>query len=411
LARIGVIGGGVVGLCAAVRLAASGHAVTVFEPDTERQAASWGNAGHIATEQTEPLASPTSILSAPRRLFIFGGPLGLPPSQMGVWGPFVARMIAASSPKRFAWGKAALGSLLLPALDDWLDLASAIGRPDLVRDTGHYVAWDTDATGHKGRTTWARTATGRTTFDPVPDDETGRLQAMTTQPLHGLVRFSGTGQVVDLTALAGALEEALVAAGGVIVRKAAKLELAQGQAVVPGHDFDRVLVAAGVWSRPLMEAVGHRAPLIAERGYHIRGHAPLWPADRQPTVFEDRSIIVTRFAGCVQVSGFVELGSPDAPPDPRKWDRLERHAAQLDLAIQPPFTRWMGRRPTLPDYLPAIGRSERVPNLYYAFGHQHLGLTLAATTARIVAALVDRRPTPVDVSPFSLSRFERRSRP
>src|SRR3546814_961170 len=83
-------------------------------------------------------------------------------------------------------------------------------------------------------------------------------------------------------------------------------------------------------------------------------------------------MIVTRFADTVQAASFVEFHSPGAPPDPRKWDRLERHVRELGLPFNPPFTRWMGARPTLPDYLPAIGRSRRVGNLVYAFGHQHL---------------------------------------
>ncbi len=156
-----------------------------------------------------------------------------------------------------------------------------------------------------------------------------------------------------------------------------------------------------------MAAAGHRAPLIAERGYHVRAPADRWPAQLPPLVFEDRSMIVTRYAECVQAASFVEFGSPDAPPDPRKWQRLERHVAELGLPLRGPFARWMGARPTLPDYLPAIGRSRRVPNLLYAFGHQHLGLTLAPVTAEIVSALVRGGPVPVDLAPFAVERFGR----
>ncbi len=116
-------------------------------------------------------------------------------------------------------------------------------------------------------------------------------------------------------------------------------------------------------------------------------------------------MIVTRYADRVQAASFVELGHPDAPPDPRKWQRLEAHVAALGLPIAGPFTRWMGARPTLPDYLPAIGRSRRAANLLYAFGHQHLGLTLAPVTAELVAALVDGRTPGVDMTPFDLERF------
>jgi D-amino-acid dehydrogenase len=64
----------------------------------------------------------------------------------------------------------------------------------------------------------------------------------------------------------------------------------------------------------------------------------------------------------------------------------------------------------LPDYLPAIGRSRRAANLLYAFGHQHLGLTLAPITGEIVGALVAGESTPVDIVPFDIDRFGRRGR-
>ena len=124
-------------------------------------------------------------------------------------------------------------------------------------------------------------------------------------------------------------------------------------------------------------------------------------------VFEERSTIATRFSGGLRVAGFVEFGRHDAAPDPRRWQALERHAAALGLPLQGPLTRWVGSRPTLPDYLPAIGRSSRLPNLFYAFGHQHLGLTLGPLTGEVVAGLMkDRRPAP-SLAAFAIERFSR----
>ena len=94
-----------------------------------------------------------------------------------------------------------------------------------------------------------------------------------------------------------------------------------------------------------------------------------------------------------------------SPADPRKWERLRSHVAALGLSFALPGAEWMGARPTLPDYLPAIGRSDRAANLFYAFGHQHLGLTLAATTGDAVAALVAGDTPPFDLAPFDLKRF------
>jgi glycine/D-amino acid oxidase-like deaminating enzyme len=105
----------------------------------------------------------------------------------------------------------------------------------------------------------------------------------------------------------------------------------------------------------------------------------------------------------------VEFSRVSSPADPRKWRRLRSHAAALRLPLSSTASEWMGVRPTLPDYLPALGRSSRANNLLYAFGHQHLGLTLAAVTGEIVSSLATEESAPVDLAPFSLERFGRRA--
>jgi len=402
---ITIIGGGVVGLSAAVALAAAGHAVTVVDDDPARQAASWNNAGHIAVEQVAPLASAASIRSAWRRRFAAGGALDLPPAMARDWLPFAARFLAASRPARFRHGSAALGTLLAAAMPAWRALVATCGAPELLREEGHLVAWESAAGAAAGTAAWHAADTGIARVHDADEQDRAALAALSTRPVAGAIRFTGSGQIVDLGRLAERLEAALIAAGGRIVRDTATLVVERGRASVPGWPAERVLVAAGARSATLMRVAGHRAPLIAERGYHIRAAAAHWPADLPPVVFEDRSMIVTRYADRVQASSFVEFGRADAPADPRKWQRLEAHVAALGLPMAPPFTRWMGARPTLPDYLPAIGRSRRVPNLLYAFGHQHLGLTLAAVTATIVAALAEGATSPVDPTPFAIDRF------
>jgi D-amino-acid dehydrogenase len=146
-------------------------------------------------------------------------------------------------------------------------------------------------------------------------------------------------------------------------------------------------------------------PLVAERGYHIEGEAGDWPKHLPPVVFEDRSMIVTRFGGRLRAASFTEFARPSSPPDIKKWERLHRHASELGLHLGEPLTQWMGARPTLPDYLPAIGVSRRADNLIYAFGHQHLGLTLAATTGEIVAELATGGRPATDIQPFDIERF------
>ncbi len=404
---IGIVGGGVVGLSCAVALLDRGHDVSVFERDADYNAASWGNAGHIAVEQVEPLASPSAVRSVPKRLFSAGGALGLPVSMAAHWLPFAARLIAASTPAKFAAGTAALTPLLAGAMPAWRDLVEVLDAPDLLREDGHIVVWDSAASARTGRQRWLQTAIGTARIidaEPALLDRLGFL----ADPVGGAIRFTGSGQITELRRLATTLEATVEARGGQIVRQAARLVEDADRIVIAGHYVDQVLVTAGVRSRALLEPLGYRVPMIAERGYHIRARAEGWPADLPPVVFEDRSMIVTRYADCVQAASFVELGDPDGPPDPRKWDRLEHHVRTLGLPIEGPFTRWMGARPTLPDYLPAIGRSTRHVNLAYAFGHQHLGLTLAPVTATLVAAMLAGETPAVPLAPFDLDRFGRK---
>lgn len=401
-----VIGGGIVGLTSALALARAGHAVTAYAPRDDG-ASSWGNAGHLAVEQIEPLASRASLRSAPKRLFALGGALDFPPSMARDWLPFSLEFVKATTPRRFAAGRRALGELMGQAVPAWCRLTRSLGAPELLSDEGHLIVWESRASAEAGRRAWQATDTGTATLQSASPDIEARLGALSSKPLHGAMRFAGSGQIRDLGKLHDLLRDAAISAGVDLREKRVDLEVKSGRVIVDGMPSDTVLVAAGIGSRPLMERAGHRTPMIAERGYHIRASADAWPHDLPPIVFEDRSMIVTRYADCVQAASFVELGSAAAPPDPRKWRRLETHVAELGLPMHPPFRRWMGCRPTLPDYLPAIGRSRNAPNLFYAFGHQHLGLTLGPLTAEIVAAMLGDTTLPVDIAPFDIDRFAR----
>jgi D-amino-acid dehydrogenase len=401
---ITVLGGGIVGRSVALALARQGERVALIDGGNSPAAASWGNAGHIAIEQVAPLASIATVRSIPHRLFARGGALDLPIGQVATWLPFSLRLLGAARPSRFAHGSKVLGGLLGQAMPAWRRLADAIGAPGLVREDGHFIGWETPATARAGRAAWRAADTGTATVGDAGAVEAARLRTL-APGLSDLVQVAGSGQIADLDLLATTLDAALQAAGVRRITQLATLRRDGGRVAIDGIPSDRIVVAAGIGSRAPMMAAGHAVPLIAERGYHIRAAADRWPADLPPVVFEDRSIIVTRYRDCVQVAGFVELGRADAPPDPRKWDRLEAHVAALGLPIAGPFVRWMGARPTLPDYLPAIGRSTRADNLFYAFGHQHLGLTLAPITAELIAAAIAGRPPALDLSPFAIERF------
>jgi D-hydroxyproline dehydrogenase len=367
-----------VGLACAVNLRRRGIDTSLVDANQQPRPASWGNAGHIAVEQVEPLASMRTLRSFPRRLFWRGGALALPWRECAVWLPFAARLIRASLPARFAAGTKALESIAAEALPAWRRLTAHVGAQALIAEDGHFVVWETASGAHAGRESLRGTRIGTTSYREVTSQEATTLG------------FIASG---------GALRHAVVHRLSV-GKSRAIVELESGERI----SADMVVAAAGVGTGELLEQIGHRVPIIAERGYHIQSAVTDWP-DMPPVVFEERSMIVNRFRSGLRATSFVEFGRRHSPPDARKWQRLRSHARDLGLSFGEPATEWMGARPTLPDYLPAIGRSHLAGNLWYAFGHQHLGLTLAAVTGEMIGAMALGDEPMLDARSFSLDRF------
>lgn len=409
-----VIGAGFVGASCAWQLQRAGHRVTLLDPGDFTRAASFGNAGHLAIEQVEPLASWANLRSLPQRLFLRGGPVGLPPRDIAAWLPFGLRLVAAAAPARFAAGRQTLADLLSHAMPAWRWLAAQTGISQFLRQDGHFVAWESAASARRGKQHWLQADVGEARVQPAAADELALLRAQFNGRAVDAVRFTHTGQVLDLAQAHQGLLAALQLAGGTVRSGQVRGLVSQGGRLHArcddgaDHTAELVLVAAGAASAELLRPLLGPVPLIAERGYHLESPAALLTGESglPPVAWEDRSVIVTRFASSLRIASFTEFSRSDSPPDTRKWAALARHAADLGLPMAGrDASRWVGARPTLPDYLPAIGRSTALPQLLYAFGHQHLGLTLSALTGELVAALATGAQPTVDLQPLRLERF------
>jgi D-hydroxyproline dehydrogenase len=410
-----VVGGGFVGAACAWQLQQAGFQTTLMDSGDFEGAASWGNAGHLAIEQIDPLASMANVRSLPWRLFALGGPVGLPMRDVSRWLPFGLKLIAASTPSRFKRGQHALAGLLAQAMPAWQRLAQQTGISQHLRVDGHFVAWESAVTAARGKQRWLHANIGLAQARAVSPSELSHLRSQFNQRPVDAIRIDNTGQILDLALARKGITVALQSSGGLhqqgravavsVSNGQAQVHLADGTSLAP----DLVVVAAGIGSASLLKASEGAVPLIAERGYHLQVPSAQTSDVMPPVAFEDRSVIVTQFASTLRIAGFTEFSTAASPADARKWRALSGHAVALGLPFSPKShvaTQWIGSRPTLPDYLPAIGRSRAAPNLLYAFGHQHLGLTLAAITGELVAALASGMQPLVDVSPFNLQRFQ-----
>ena len=404
-----VIGGGLVGAACALRLQAAGVQVTLIDPGDKRRGASYGNAGHIGSEQVAPWSAWGNVLRAPRSSFGAGGPLDFRWSDVALWTPWAMRFLRACDPLQFERGREALDNLLADSLPSWQRIAELAQAPEIVIPHGHVTAWMTARGAETGLAAVAAAKWGRaSSWREMNAAELTRYAGVLNREPKAAVIFSGTGQVSEPQAARDAILASFSERGGEVVvgsvvrvEESARVLLADGGV----RNADAVLVCAGPWSRVLMEQLGVNTPLIGERGYHLQSAETNWPRDLPTTVFDENFIAVSRFTSGLRCTSFVEFGSPDAPGDERKWRRLRRRIDELGIKFEANPDRWVGSRPSLPDFMPAIGRLEHAPKVLYAFGHAHLGLTEAPITAEIIAAIAAEKAPPVDIAPFRIERL------
>jgi D-amino-acid dehydrogenase len=168
---------------------------------------------------------------------------------------------------------------------------------------------------------------------------------------------------------------------------------------------NKVVVASGAWSRTLTAPLGDLIPLDTERGYNTTLPPSAFDLKRQ-LVFPGHGFVVTPLSTGIRVGGAVEFGGLDLPPNFKRSEAMLKKAAKFMPGLRTEGGRqWMGFRPSLPDSLPAIGRSRPSPHILYAFGHGHLGLTQSAATGKLIAELVTGAPSSLDLTPFSPQRF------
>jgi D-hydroxyproline dehydrogenase len=406
-ARIAVIGAGIIGRAVAYALAREGRQIVLFERgEPQSSGASYGNAGHIASEAVEPLPSRSLLAGFWKELFALGGPLDIPLKRLPAFVPWALRF-ARSAFQREAHTRD-LAPLVRSACATHLRWLKELGRESLLKVNGHYEWW------HGARACESADAQARLMRElevetrPASADA---LAALTARNGAGAALwFPQSGHVLDPLELMRVLSSAAAERGAALRSENVRALQARssGLAVLSEHgltEFDAAVVCAGVWSEALLKPFGLRAPLEAARGYHVElpGHAPLIDA---PIVYSNEHLVVTPMTGRLRATSFMEFALPQAPADARKPERLRRQLRSLGYRVEREGASWVGPRPVLPDYLPAIGQVRGVP-LYYAFGHHHIGLTTAAVTGELIADLVAQRDPRLAVSGFDLRRFGR----
>jgi D-amino-acid dehydrogenase len=413
--RVGVIGAGMVGVCAASWLQRDGHSVFLVEAAEPGRGASFGNAGCFNGSSITPMAMPGVIWDVPRWLLDPLGPLALRWSYLPAIAPWLLGFIRAATPEKVRSTARALRPLVGPTLETLKPLASAAGAEDLVHRLGHLYVYRSAESLEKDRLAWDLRRDNGVEVDEFDANELRQLEpALSRDYVRGML-VRENGHTSNPLALVERLVDHFLRSGGELVRARARgFRLEGGRLSAIATDTgdlraDAAVVCAGAYSKPLAAALGDKVPLETERGYHLMIRDPeVMP--RIPTADADGKFVATPMDTGLRFAGTVELAGLDAPPNWRRARILLEQGRKMlpGLAAAHPEERisvWMGHRPSLPDSLPVIGPSAATPDVIYAFGHSHVGMTSAPMTGRVVSDLVAGRPAAIDIAPFSASRF------
>jgi glycine/D-amino acid oxidase-like deaminating enzyme len=406
---VAVIGAGIIGLATTLRLAAAGREVVVIDPNEPGSGASWGNAGTLAPYACAPVGNPDVLRNLPGLLFNAESPLAIRLTALPGLVPWLSRFVRQSLPAAARRNGLALAGLLKEAMPAWRDLAGQAHVSNLLRYEGCLYLYgeetlpkDAEWAGRlrdemgvrQHRLTAAEVAEMEPALPPVAGGLFFPDAAHITDPAALTKRMATEAELLGASFQRARVERLAPQNGGTI-------QLTCGDLTVDAHT---IVLAAGAWSRSLALQVGDKIPLDTERGYHVEFDMDS-PLIKRPVSPIDLGFYLTPMASRLRVAGTVELGGLAAPLNPTRIDLLERGARKLFPNLGPVRGRWLGFRPSLPDSLPVIGRSRHCKNLIHAFGHGHLGMTLAGITGQAVAGLIERRSAAPDLSAFRPDRF------
>lgn len=409
--RVIIAGAGIVGVSTGIWLRRFCDAdVTIIDRLPPGEGTSHGNAGVLASCSVAPVTAPGLLRKAPGMLMNPDFPLFMRWGYFPKLLPWLMKYLSHANDvdtRRISRG---LTTIVADSVDQHKALVAGTDAADWVHDSPYSFAYKDRAAFENDSYTWAlrrdagfvpmiREGAAVREAEPHLASEIGLLATMKD---HGYIRDPG-GYVK-------ALAEVFEGLGGRILRAEIKDFVFEGDkvtSVIAGQEqiaCDRVVLATGVWSKPLMQKLGLSIPIETERGYHI-----IWKdatgGPSHPIMVASGKFVATPMAAGLRCAGVVEFGGLEAGPSKPALDLLRKQAkAAFPNLNATEEIEWLGHRPAPSDSLPLIGQV-RATGVYTAFGHHHIGLTGGAKTGRIVAGLVADQPTNTDIGDFDPMRF------
>ena len=406
--RVGIVGAGIQGVCNALFLQKKGFQVTLFDRDEPGNSASYGNAGHFSPYASIPINRPDVLTDVPAMLLSSRGPLALKWRYVPKMIPWFLKFISNCRRDRMLHTAKYMHQILdisLPAFDELFEDVDISG---LVENNGILYFWNDQNLKSRDLEIKIRDELG-VKQQLVTPKEIHDLEPNIKPVYHGGVYYDYARHARNPKKILIKLFENFVQKGGKFLKLNIKdLNFDEKKPVIRSDTqrfvFDKLVIACGAFSKKLTDKLHENIPLDTERGYHIH-FKNFDHLIKRPIIYLNRGFGMTPMEQGLRVVGTVEFGGLENPLSKSRIKNLIENAKELLDGLPDHEDEWLGFRPTLPDFLPVIGPSKNYDNVFYSFGHHHLGWTLGAISGKIISKMISNEKTNLDLKPYSSLRF------
>jgi len=404
-----VIGAGIQGVCISLHLIKKGFKVTLIDRDEPGNSASYGNAGHFSPYASVPINRPDILLDVPAMLLSSTGPLALKWNYVPKMIPWFIKFIKNCSKKKMMHTAKYMHQILDLALPAYDELFQDIDLSGLVENRGIIYFWTDKDLKSRELEINIRKELGAEQVLLKPH-EIHDLEPHIRQIYHGGVLYPSARHARNPGKILNRLFDLFLKQGGKFKKENVETinfssdDKPLIKTNLNSYNFDKAVVSCGAFSKQLTDLVNEKIPLDTERGYHVhfKGNDHLLS---RPVIFLNRGFGITPMEQGLRAVGTVEFGGLKNPPTKKRIINLVNNAKYLFPDLSEHYDEWLGFRPTLPDFLPVMGPSKNHKNLFYSFGHHHLGWTLGAISGKIISGMVSGDNTNLNLDPYSSTRF------
>ena len=406
--RIGVIGAGIQGVCNALFLQKKGFEVTLFDRDEPGNSATYGNAGHFSPYASVPLNRPDVLTDIPSMLLSSRGPLALKWNYVFKMIPWFIKFIMNCSKKNMMHTAKNMHQILDLALPAYDELFEEIDINGLVENKGIIYIWNDKNLKSRELENNIRKELG-VDHQILSPKEIHDLEPNIKPIYHGGVFYNYARHARNPKKILIKLFENFIQKGGKFLKlNVQELNFDDNKPVIRSEVqrfiFDKLVITCGAFSKQLTDKLHENIPLDTERGYHIHFKDYDHLISR-PVVHANYGFGMTPMEQGLRVVGTVEFGGLNNPLTKARIKNLIENAKEMLDGLPEHEDEWLGFRPSLPDFLPVIGPSKNYKNVFYSFGHHHLGWTLGAISGKIISKMITNENTNLDLKPYSSLRF------